>query len=161
MSRNVFSHVPATKVRDVSHMLKTIHAQECREAAEQKARAIIENLRASKMSTAADLVEQAVHETLTYYAFPEIHRQKIRTNNPLERIIRENPAPDTCRRGIPRWAVMSQFGSSTAAVHRRHGRSTKRYMNMRPPPENSDTSIPDELPPDQLRPYTFDGSAET
>src|ERR1700683_5498566 len=29
------------------------------------------------------------HETLTYYAFPDIHRQKIRTNNPLERIMRE------------------------------------------------------------------------
>jgi transposase-like protein len=28
--RNVFSHVPATRVRDVSHMLKAIHAQESR-----------------------------------------------------------------------------------------------------------------------------------
>ena len=51
-------------------MLKAIHAQESREAADQKARAIIEDLRANKMSKAADLVEQAVHETLTYYAFP-------------------------------------------------------------------------------------------
>src|ERR1035437_7689177 len=56
--RNVFSHVPATKVRDVSHMLKAIHAQENRETADQKAKAIVEDLRASKMSKAADLVEQ-------------------------------------------------------------------------------------------------------
>ena len=41
------------------------------------------------MGKAAELVEQAVHETLTYYAFPDIHWQKIRTNNPLERIMRE------------------------------------------------------------------------
>jgi transposase-like protein len=41
------------------------------------------------MSKAADLVEQSVHETLTYYAFPDIHWQKIWTNNPLERIMRE------------------------------------------------------------------------
>ena len=41
------------------------------------------------MNTAADLVERSVHETLTYYAFPDIHWQKIRTNNPLERIMRE------------------------------------------------------------------------
>jgi putative transposase len=109
--RNVFSHVPATKVREVSHMLKAIHAQESREAADQKARAIIADLRASKMSTAADLVEQAVHETLTYYAFPDIHWQKIRTNNPLERIMRE----------IRRRTRMSQPCSSTAAVHYRHG----------------------------------------
>jgi transposase-like protein len=32
--RNVFSYVPSTKVREVSHMLKAIHAQENRVAAE-------------------------------------------------------------------------------------------------------------------------------
>ena len=32
--RNVFSHVPATRVREVSHMLKAIHAQESRDAAD-------------------------------------------------------------------------------------------------------------------------------
>ena len=37
------------------------------------------------MNTAADLVERSVSETLTYYAFPDIHWQKICTNNPLER----------------------------------------------------------------------------
>ncbi len=31
--RNVFSHVPPTKVREISHMLKAIHAQESPEAA--------------------------------------------------------------------------------------------------------------------------------
>ncbi len=40
-------------------------------------------------NTAADLVERSVSETLTYYAFPDIHWQKIRTNNPLERIMKE------------------------------------------------------------------------
>src|SRR3984893_2006815 len=56
--RNVFSHVPATKVREVSHMLKAIHAQESREAADNKAQAIVDDdLRASKMTKAADLVE--------------------------------------------------------------------------------------------------------
>src|SRR5438128_2566700 len=39
--RNVFSHVPATRVREVSHMLKAIHAQESREAADRKGQAIV------------------------------------------------------------------------------------------------------------------------
>ena len=47
--RNVFSHVPATRVREVSHMLKAIHAQESRDAADRKARTIVEDLRAAKM----------------------------------------------------------------------------------------------------------------
>jgi hypothetical protein len=38
---------------------------------------------------AAELVEMAVEETLSYYAFPEEHWRRIRTNNPLERILRE------------------------------------------------------------------------
>src|ERR1700680_2363952 len=70
-------------------MLKAIHAQESREAADNKAKVIVDDLRAGKMAKAADLVEQAVHETLTYYGFPDIHWQKIRTNNPLERIMKE------------------------------------------------------------------------
>ena len=67
--------------------VKAIHAQESRTSADEKARAIIAELRLLKMGKAADLVEQSVHETLSYYAFPDIHWQKIRTNNPLERII--------------------------------------------------------------------------
>jgi putative transposase len=130
--RNIFSHVSATKVREVSHMLKAIHAQESREAADQKARTIVEDLRASKMSKAADLVAQAVHETLTYSAFPDIHWQKIRTNNPLERIMKE------IRR---RTRVVGAFpdGQSClnlAAARLRHIAGTKWsakcYMNMRP-----------------------------
>ena len=130
--RNVFSHVPSTRVREVSHMLKAIHAQESREAADKKAQAIVEDLRATKMGKAADLVEPAVHETLTYYGFPDIHWQKIRTNNPLERIMKE------IRR---RTRVVGAFpdGQSClnlAAARLRHIAGTtwsaKCYMNMRP-----------------------------
>jgi putative transposase len=94
--RNIFSHVPATKVRDVAHMLKAIHAQESREAAEQKA------------------------------------RTKIRTNNPLERIMRE------IRR---RTRVVGAFPDGQSCINLAAARfryiaasawSTKRYMNMRP-----------------------------
>jgi hypothetical protein len=34
--RNIFGHLPATKVREVRHMLKAIHAQESRDAADRK-----------------------------------------------------------------------------------------------------------------------------
>src|SRR6201981_1513588 len=130
--RNVFSHVPATKIREVSHMLKAIHAQESRDAADKKARAIVDDLRASKMNTAADLVEQSVHETLHYYAFPDIHWQKIRTNNPLERIMKE------IRR---RTRVVGAFPDGQSCLNLAAARlryiagtawSAKCYMNMRP-----------------------------
>jgi len=87
--RNVFSHVPNTKVAEVARMLKAIHAQEDGQAAKNKATEIVGRLRAMKLKTAAELVEQKVAETLTYYAYPSTHWRQIRTNNPLERIIRE------------------------------------------------------------------------
>jgi putative transposase len=48
---------------------------------------VIEKLRALRLTRAAELVEAAVEETFAYYAFPE--ERRIRTNNPLERILRE------------------------------------------------------------------------
>src|SRR5215203_5620483 len=87
--RNVFSHVPATKIRDVSHRLTAINAQENRAATEVKANAVVEEWRSFRMTRAAQLVEAHVGETLTYYRFQDCHWIKLRTNKPLERIMRE------------------------------------------------------------------------
>ena len=69
----------------MSHTLKAIHAQESRDAADRKPRTIVEDLRAAQMYTAVDLVERSVSETLTYYAFPDIHWQKIRTTDEIDK----------------------------------------------------------------------------
>jgi transposase-like protein len=130
--RNVFSHVPSTKVREVSHMLKAIHAQENRAAATEKAAAVVDELRRQRMGRAAELVDACIGETLTYYAFPDCHWIKLRTNNPLERLMRE------IRR---RTRVVGAFpdGQSClnlAAARLRHIAgtqwSTRKYMNMDP-----------------------------
>jgi putative transposase len=87
--RNVFTNVPKGKVADVARMLKAIHAQEDRRSAEDKIREVIAKLRAMRLTKAAELVEAKAHETLTYFAFPSNHWRQVKTNNPLERIIRE------------------------------------------------------------------------
>ena len=87
--RNVFSVIPTGKAREVVAMLKAIHAQEDREAAEKKAVDVVTKLHDMKLSKAAKIVEDGVGETLSYMAFPREHWTRIRTNNPLERIMRE------------------------------------------------------------------------
>jgi putative transposase len=128
--RDVFSNVPSTKVKEVAAMLKAIHAQEDREASLDKATAVVEKLRAMKLGQAAKTVEEGIRETLTYTAFPREHWRKIRTNNPMERIMRE------IRR---RTRVVGNFpdGNSalmlvTARLRYVAGREwgTRRYMNM-------------------------------
>jgi transposase-like protein len=87
--RNVFSLVPTGKVRAVAAMLKAIHAQEDRASASAKAKVVGEKLEVMKLGKAAELVRSGAEETLAYYAFPCEHWRRIRTNNPMERIMRE------------------------------------------------------------------------
>jgi len=87
--RNVLTVVPRGKVRDVMAMLKAIHAQEDRKAAEAKAKAVVQKLKGMRLTKAAQTVEQGAGETLSYMSFAREYWPRIRTNNPLERIMRE------------------------------------------------------------------------
>lgn len=87
--RNVFSATPRKMMREVSMMLKAIHAQENHEAAAQKAKAVADRLKELKLSRAAEIVENGVDETLAYMYFPSQHWLRIRTNNTIERVNRE------------------------------------------------------------------------
>src|SRR5581483_10615660 len=92
---------------EVAAMLKAIHAQEDREAAEAKAAAVVEKLTALKLARAAEVVRSGVAETLSYMAFPREHWTRLRTNNTLERLMRE------VRR---RTRVVGSFPDGSAAV---------------------------------------------
>jgi transposase-like protein len=85
----VFSSVPKGKVKEVAAMLKAIHAQEDRPAATEKAEVVVEKLKTMKLAKAAEVVQQGYDETLSYYEFPREHWRSLRSNNPLERIMRE------------------------------------------------------------------------
>jgi transposase-like protein len=87
--RNVMSVVPKGKVKEVMAMLKAIHAQEDRQAAREKAAQVTEKLAALRLGQAATTVREGVEETLSYMSFPREHWTRIRTNNVLERIMRE------------------------------------------------------------------------
>ena len=87
--RNVFAVVPRKKVKEVSAMLKAIHAQEDQGAALKKIGDVIEKLKDLKLNEAAGKVETAAYETLTYMDFPREHWRRIRTNNAMERLNRE------------------------------------------------------------------------
>ena len=112
-------------------MLKAVHAQESKKAAREKARAVVEELRAMKRKGAAKKAEDGVEETLTYCEFPFEQWTRIRTNNVIERLNRE------IRR---RTRVVGTFPDGNPALmlvcaRLRHGAGTqwgnKKYMNMK------------------------------
>ena len=128
--RNVFTVVPRSKVKAAAAMLKAIHAQEDRDAAMEKIKAVVEKLKKMKLANAAKMVEEGAEETLSYYYFPSQHWRSLRTNNPLERLMRE------IRR---RTRVVGSFPDGKSALmlvaaRLRHVAGTKwgttRYLNM-------------------------------
>ena len=62
---------------------------EDKEAAREKAGLVAAKLRTLKLESLAKFVEESVEETLSYMDFPTEHWRKIRTNNGLERIMKE------------------------------------------------------------------------
>lgn len=128
--RNIFSVTPRSKMKEVSAMLKAIHAQEDKTAAKEKAAAVVLKLQEMKLKEAAKKVKEGIHETLSYMDFPYVHWSRLRSNNVIERLNRE------IRR---RTRVVGTFPDGNSALmlvcaRLRHVASkdwgTKRYMSM-------------------------------
>ena len=124
--RNVFSATPRSKMKIVAKMLKAIHAQEDKKAAQ-----VAQALREMKLPEAAKKVGDSINETLTYMDFPYEHWLRIRTNNVIERLNRE------IRR---RTRVVGCFPDGNSALmlvcaRLRHVAGTqwgnKKYLNMK------------------------------
>lgn len=128
--RNVFSVVPRKRMAEVAAMLKAIHASEDKQAAIDKAETVAAKLETMKLKEAAKKIRDSIVETFSYYDFPRKHRVRIRTNNALERIMKE------IRR---RTRVVGAFPDGKSALMLCAARlrhiagtqwSSKRYLNM-------------------------------
>ena len=119
-------HVLPTRVREVSHMLKAVHARESARPPTRRPRQSSRTCGQQKRwAKAADLVEQAVHETLTYYGIrtftgrrpePTIHGAD------YERDPEQNP-----RRSRQHWPQGLLIARPRGRVHRqRQGPGTLR-----------------------------------
>jgi putative transposase len=79
-----------------------------------------------KLGETARKIEAHIAETFAYYAFPETHWRRIRTNNPFERMMRE------IRRRTRVVGVLPEL--MLAAARPRHVAGTqwgiKRYLSM-------------------------------
>lgn len=128
--RNIFSATPRKYMKEVAMMLKAIHAQECKEAASEKAKRVAAKLREMKLSSAAKKLEDGIDETLSYMDFPSQHWSRIRTNNTIERLNREIKRRTKAIGAFPD----GQSALMLVCARLRHVAGTqwgaKRYMNM-------------------------------
>ncbi len=119
-----------TRRADVAAALKTIWHQENAEEARHKAARVKEQFGRS-LPAAMRTLEGALEDSLTFYEFPREHWKMLRTNNPLERLMKE------IRR---RTKVAEQFPHEesalllvTARLKRIHESwAERRYLDMSP-----------------------------
>ena len=128
--RNVLNDVPRSRAKEAGNMLKAIFAQEDHDACMRKAAEVTEKLRASKLKSAAKVLESGIEETLTYTRFPHEHWLRIRSNNVIERLNRE------IRRRTDAVGVFPDGNSALMLVCARlryvssSDWGTKKYLNM-------------------------------
>lgn len=128
--RNVLDKVPQRRRAEVAASLKTIWHQENAEEARHKAARVREQF-ARSLPAAMRTLEGALEDSLAFYAFPREHWKMLRTNNPLERLMKE------IRR---RTKVAEQFPNEdsalllvTARLKRIHESwAERRYLDMAP-----------------------------
>jgi putative transposase len=86
--RNVLAHAGKQGRRVVSAFIATAFAQETAEAASTQWRLVADQIR-PKVPKLAALMDEAEHDVLAYMTFPQQHRTKLHSTNPLERLIGE------------------------------------------------------------------------
>lgn len=87
--KNILDKVPRSQRKEVVVRLQAIHAMEDAEQSKLKAKQVVKWLKEHKLRAAVKVLENGIEETLIYHEFPREHHKSLRTNNMLERIMRE------------------------------------------------------------------------
>jgi transposase-like protein len=115
---------------EVAAMLKAIHAQEDVKAAKENALQVVGKLRAMRLAEAAEIVDNGIDETLSYYNMPSEHCRCLRTNNRLEQLMRKI-RPRTREGGASPGGQSALMLAAASLWHvAATKRSTKHYLQM-------------------------------
>lgn len=86
--RSVLAHVPKAQHSMVAAAIRTIFAQEDRQAAGAAWRHVADQLR-PRFPKLAGMLDETEHDVLAFMAFPRSHWPKLHSTNPLERLNKE------------------------------------------------------------------------
>ena len=86
--RNLLATVPRSASGTVAAIVRTIFAQPDHASAIAQLHRVSDGLR-PKFPAAAELLESAAEDVLAHFHFPEEHRRRLHSTNPLERLHKE------------------------------------------------------------------------
>lgn len=83
--RNVLVHVPKRSQAEVSEAMKAVFVQRDKKSAETKAADLVRQLQ-TRFAKAMEIFEAGIDDVLSYLHYPQHHRTRISSTNPLERL---------------------------------------------------------------------------
>lgn len=83
--RNVLAHVPKRSQAEVSEAMKAVFVQRDEKSAKAKATELVRALQ-TRFSKAMETFEAGIDDVLSYLHYPQSHRVRISSTNPLERL---------------------------------------------------------------------------
>jgi putative transposase len=130
-ARNLLGMVGPAKRKELASDLKAIFAATSRKQALSIASAMAEKWRSEKgAAKVAEHLEEHVEECLSCLAFPEGHRQRIRTTNGLERFNQELKRRTRVVRIFPNQEACLRLVTALAAEQSEEWLTGRRYLNM-------------------------------
>lgn len=83
--RNVLVHVPKRSQAEVSEAMKAVYAQRDEASAKAKAAEVVSQFQ-KRFPKAMEIFEAGIDDVLSYLHYPQPHRTRISSTNPLERL---------------------------------------------------------------------------
>ena len=83
--RNVLVHVPKRSQAEVSEAMKAVFVQRDEKSAKTKAAELVRQFQA-RFPKAMEIFEAGIDDVLSYLHYPQSHRVRISSTNPLERL---------------------------------------------------------------------------
>ena len=123
---------PKGRAREVAAMLKAIHAQEDRAAAQAKAEQVVEKLRAMRLGQAADIVAGGHRRDADLHGFPARALDAAADQQCPRADHAGDPPADAGGRELPRRPSGYDLGRGPPAAHRRHQVGRPRVLGHEP-----------------------------
>jgi transposase-like protein len=128
--RNILCQVPQKQKGMVAAMIRTIFAQENKEAAKKQLRNVVTQLE-THFPKAMAILEDAEEDILAYMEFPSSHHPQIYSTNPLERLNKEIRRRSNVVSIFPnRASVIRLIGSVLMEQQDEWLAAEKRYMSL-------------------------------
>jgi putative transposase len=136
--------VPAGQRSMVAALLRTIFAQDTREAAHEQWRKVADGLR-ERFARVAELMDGAEHDVLAHRAFPKEHWPQLASTNPLERLNGEIKRRTNVVGIFPNAAAVVRLVGAILLEQNDEWAVARRYMTLetiRPGADTEPVSLP-------------------